>query len=97
VSRTVRYGILHDAIDEAALYELTWRSTSHIGRQTIEHHPERTIDEVRPELVELLRQGFVEMYETTDPESALDLERALSVAADDASWAPARPPPSPLS
>jgi hypothetical protein len=39
VSRTVRYGILHDATDEAALYELTWRSTSHVGRQTIDTIP----------------------------------------------------------
>lgn len=87
MANQIRYGILDDATDESWLWELTLRSTTHIGRRTIENHPERTIDQVRPELVELLRQGFVELYEETGSStSALDPSTAVAVVADDANW-----------
>ena len=49
----------------------------------------RTVAEVRPELIALIREGHVELYkmERSPNESiAVDPEAALAVVADDANW-----------
>jgi hypothetical protein len=83
----IRYGILHDAVDASPLWELTWRSTIHEDRRTAEVHPQRTVDEVRPELITLLAEGHVELYELdSSADSALDAAAAGTVVADDGNW-----------
>jgi hypothetical protein len=83
----IRYGILNDAIDASPLWELTWRSTIHHDHKTTEVHPARTVDEVRPELLALLAERHVELYELdSSADSALDPAAASAAVADDANW-----------
>jgi hypothetical protein len=85
VSHPIRYAILDHASDEANLWELPW-SLSVSG---VEVHPRRTMDEVRPWLVELLREGHVEMWLESDGNVVeLDLDDALAATAQDDNWDP---------
>ena len=88
----IRWCIVEDADDEAPLRELTWRHTVLDGRpceRERQGRPERTVAEVRPELIALIREGHVELYkmERSPNESiAVEPEAALAVVADDANW-----------
>jgi len=57
------------------------------GRR-IDRHQERSVEELRAELEELLRAGHLELYEATgrDAPRTLSLDEALAVAADDRNW-----------
>jgi len=87
VARPIRFAILDDAIDQPALFHLTSGSEQVNGEDVVEIHPAYTRDEVRPHLVDLLREGHVEVWLFREPESpALPLDEALSVVADDSNW-----------
>ena len=61
----IRWCIVEDADDEALLRELPWRHTVYDGRlfeRERQGRPERTVAEVRPELIALIREGHVELY-----------------------------------
>lgn len=77
------------ASDDAMLWELPW-SVSHVtDGHEVEIHPQRSVDEIRPQLLDLLRDGHVEIYPTGDPPGLrLSLDEALAVVADDRNWTP---------
>jgi hypothetical protein len=83
----VRYGILHGAIDPSPLWELTWRSTVAEAHGTRVVQPSRTIDEVRTELIVLLAEGRVELYDRdSSVSSALEPVAAAAIVEDDGNW-----------
>ena len=88
----IRWCLLEDADDEELLRALTYAHTVNDGRPwggTRRWRPERTVAEIRPELIALIREGHVELYkrERSPNESiAVDPEAALAVVADDANW-----------
>ena len=85
----IRYAILDHAGDDANLWELPWSLSDHVGGGTVEIHPPRTVDEVRPHLIDLVREGHVELYRMNDPRGPkLSLDEALAVVADDTNWYP---------
>jgi hypothetical protein len=51
----------------------------------VDRHQERPVEELRPELEQLLREGHLELYEATgdDAPRTLSLDEALAVAADE--------------
>lgn len=101
----IRWCLVEDADDEALLRDLTWGHTVNDGR-LIEREragrPERTVAEIRPELIALIREGHVELYKmerslvrvgrrggrrlVENKSIAVDPEAALAVVADDANW-----------
>ena len=88
----IRWCIVEDADDEAWLRELTWRHTVLDGRlceRVRQARPERTVAEVRPELIALIREGHVALYKkkrSPNESIAVDPGAALAVVADDANW-----------
>lgn len=81
----IRYAILDHAAEDSNLWELPWPTVA----GNVEIHRQRTVDEVRPWLVELIRSGHVEVYRLDDLNSPTLTERdALAVVNDDANWAP---------
>lgn len=69
MDHAARYQLLDHGTDEAPL----WDSRSAIVTITtegsrIERHQARTPDELRPELEDLVRGGYVELYEMTSPD-----------------------------
>jgi hypothetical protein len=86
----MRYAILDHATDDAALWELAWSLSQFINGRDVVIHPRRPVSEVLLHLLDLLREGHVEIYLDENPqEPSLPLEEALAVAADDANWDPA--------
>ena len=93
----IRWCLLEDADDEALLRALTYAHTVNDGRlieRPRQWRPERTVAEIRPELIALIREGHVELYKVElykIPRSpiesiAVDPETALAVVADDSNW-----------
>jgi hypothetical protein len=86
----VRYAVLDHASDDAPLWELPLAIHQAAGDQMIEVHPRRTVEQVMPHLLDLLREGHVEMYPYDDPNgTCLSLEVALAAASDPSNWDPA--------
>jgi hypothetical protein len=89
VSDTVLLAILDSAFDEAPIWELLWEMTMVTDGKEIQVHPPRSVGEVRPVLIQLLREGHVELYRMDDPQApALSFDQALAVLADDSHWQP---------
>jgi hypothetical protein len=89
VPDTVRLAILDDAFDEAPLWELQWGLEMITDGEKVQVHPLRSMDEMRPVLAELLREGHVELYRMDDPQGpTLSLDQALAAVAVDAHWQP---------
>ena len=65
----IRYAILDAATDQPALWHLTYAQHVVIGGDSVEVHPPRTVEEVRPHLADLLREGHIEVFPFRDPES----------------------------
>jgi hypothetical protein len=88
VTNPIRYAILDDASDEANLWELPWNAINENG---VEIHPRRTVEEVRPWLIDLVRDGHVVIFRMDEPDAPnLELDEALAVIADEDNWDPAR-------
>jgi hypothetical protein len=88
VAHPVRYVILDDAVDQPALWHLTNRLSSS-GEGMAEIRPGRAVDELRPHLMDLLREGHIEVFLFREPQSpALPLDQALAAVADDSNWTP---------
>src|SRR3954451_6645140 len=86
----IRYAILDHAGDDAMLWELPWPLSQSVGGETVELHPRWTVDEVRPVLVDLLREGHVELYRFGEADGpTLALEESIAAVASDANWDPA--------
>ena len=87
MTHPIRYAVLDHAADQAALWHLTdsvrtWRTDG-----VVEVRPPRTVDDIRPHLEDLLREGHVELFLFQEPESpALRLQEALAAVADDSNW-----------
>jgi hypothetical protein len=89
MANPVRYAILDSATDSSPLWELPWPLSHATDEGPVEIHPRRTMKEIRPVLVELLREGHVEIYPYREPEaSALPLDDALAAISVDANWNP---------
>jgi hypothetical protein len=85
VPHPIRYALLEHASDEANLWELPWS----LSVSQVEVHPRRTMEEVRPWLVELLSDGHLGMWLESDGHVvALDLDEALAAIAEDENWDP---------
>ena len=88
----IRWCLLEDADDEALLRALTYAHTALDGRPVFRERrwrPDRTVAEIQPELIALIREGHVALYlEKRSPNEsiAVDPEAALAVVADDANW-----------
>lgn len=84
-----RYAILDHASGEAALWEITQGLTDIRDGERKETHRAFALADVRPVLVELLREGHVELYDLLDPRGPmLTLDEALVVVADETNWSP---------
>ena len=85
----IRYAILDHASDEASLWELPWQLIDHIDGRDVERHTPRTVTEVLPHLLDLIREGHVEIFRLADSQGpSLPLAEALAVASDEANWDP---------
>jgi hypothetical protein len=86
----IRLAILDSAADEANLWEFAVADEyGHPGGE-VEIHPRRTVEEVMPHLLDLLREGHVEIYHCDDPQGpTLSLEEAVTAASGEANWEPA--------
>ena len=88
----IRWCLLEDADDEELLRALAYAHTVNDGRLVFRERrwrPERTVAEIRPDLIALIREGHVALYlEKRSPNEsiAVDPEAALAVVADDANW-----------
>jgi hypothetical protein len=88
----IRWCLLEDADDEALLRAVTYAHTVNDGRlveRPRQWRPERTVTEIRPELIALIREGHVELYKmerSPNEPIPVDPEAALAVVADDANW-----------
>jgi hypothetical protein len=90
VADRIRYAVLDHAGDDAALWELPLALHQDVDDRLIEAHPRRTVEQVMPHLLDLLREGHVEMYPYDDPNrTRLSLEVALAAASDPSNWDPA--------
>jgi hypothetical protein len=88
MDHSIRYQLLDHATDESALWDARFgiEEVAADGR-TVSRHRQRKPNELRPGLAELLRQGHVQLFELTDPESrVLSLDEALAAIADDKNW-----------
>jgi hypothetical protein len=80
---------LRRRLSASPLWELTWGLSEVRDGSTIEIHAAMSIDEVRPVLEGLLRDGHVALYVMDDPQGPLlTLDDALGAVADDANWTP---------
>jgi hypothetical protein len=94
VSSPIRYAILDHASDDCPLWEISWGLQQSIDGHLVEIHPRLPVQEVMPHLLDLLREGHVEVYRYDEPqEPSLSLEHALAVTADAANWDPATAKP----
>jgi hypothetical protein len=76
--RSIRYAILDMASEDTLLYHLPWA----LSVEGAELHPRRTVAEVKPHLVALLREGHVEMYRLDEgAQPFLTLDDALAAVA----------------
>ncbi|MEI7761584.1 MAG: hypothetical protein WCJ67_12640 [Thermoleophilia bacterium] len=89
----IRWCLLEDAEDEELLRALTYAHTVNDGRPwggiTRRWRPDRTVAEIRPELIALIREGHVALYlkkHSPNESIAVDPEAALAVVADVANW-----------
>jgi hypothetical protein len=90
VDHGARYQLLDYANDDSFLWDVRLPLTI-IHRSEgweVSRHQERSVEELRPELEELLRAGHLELYEATgrDAPRTLSLDEAIAVAADDRNW-----------
>jgi hypothetical protein len=88
VSNVARQLILDTADEEPALWKLRWgpELVGGVGRRQL--YPPLTIQQVRPALEALLREGHVLLYDATNPASPVSLRDALARIADDRNWFP---------
>jgi hypothetical protein len=95
VDHPARYQLLDYANDDSLLWDVRLPlSIFPADGGRIDRHQERPVEELRPELEQLLREGHLELYEATgdDAPRTLSLDEALAVAADEASWCGPRNP-----
>jgi hypothetical protein len=86
----IRYALLDHASDDAALWELPLALHQTVDSGMMEIHPRRPVEQVMPHLLDLLREGHVEMYPYDDPDGpSLSLDDALAAASDPSNWDPA--------
>jgi hypothetical protein len=88
VDHQARYQLLDYAAEDSPLWDAPCALTIYPGDgRRIDRHRERPPEELRAELEQLLREGYVELYEMTRrAPRILSPDEAVSVAADDRNW-----------
>jgi hypothetical protein len=91
VPGSLRYRILDYACEDSMLWSLPWPVSHAVGDELVEIHPQLTVDEVRPVLIDLLHEGHVELYRLGEERRpTLSREEALAAVADDTNWEPTK-------
>jgi hypothetical protein len=84
----VHFKVLDFASDESPLWELPWPLTDYPDSgETIETHAAMPREDLVPVIEELVRGGFVEIYDfNSKGQPVLSLEAALQAIRDEANW-----------
>jgi hypothetical protein len=91
-SHSARYAALMRAREAATMWELPWPEYEVQGGEQTEVFAKRSVEEMQPILIELLRRGHVQLYQLGDSGRAmLDLDAALEAASNIANWNPDEP------
>jgi hypothetical protein len=90
MAHPIRYAVLDHASDDAALWELPLALHQSVDGRMKEVHHRREVQHVMPHLLDLLREGHVEMYQYDEPNGpTLALDDAIAFASDSSNWDPA--------
>lgn len=88
VARSTRYQVLLEASEAATMWELPWTHSTVVDGELREDFPASSVEEMQRVLIDLLREGHVQLYLDDSGPVILDVDAAVEAAARAQNWDP---------